>query len=64
MVSAQETEECMTLDWQVLVIAFIALSLRLLAVSPGLHGVEIDGQLKGRNHRGHDSIKIAAARDR
>jgi hypothetical protein len=38
----------MTLDWQVLVIAFIALSLRLLAVSPGLHGVEIDGQLKGR----------------
>jgi hypothetical protein len=54
----------MTLDWQVLVIAFIALSLRLLAVSPGLHGVEIDGQLKGRNHRGHDPIKIAATRDR
>ena len=54
----------MTLDWQVLVIAFIVLSLRLLAVSPGLHGVEIDGQLKGRNHRGHDPIEIAAARDR
>ena len=27
----------MTLDWQVLVIAFIALSLRLLTVSPGLY---------------------------
>jgi hypothetical protein len=53
----------MTLDWQVLVIAFIALSLRLRAVSPGLHGVEIDGQLKSRNHRGHDPIKLAAARD-
>ena len=54
----------MTLDWQVLVIAFIALSLRLRAVSPGLHGIEIDGQLKSLNHRGHDPIKIAAARDR
>ena len=54
----------MTVDWQVLVIAFIALSLRLLAVSPGLHGVEIDEQLKGRNHAGRDPIKIAAARDR
>jgi hypothetical protein len=54
----------MTLDWQVLVVAFIALSLRLLAVSPGLHGVEIDGQLKCWNRRGPDPIKIAAARDR
>jgi hypothetical protein len=54
----------MTLDWQVLVIAFIALSLRLLAVSPGLHGVEIDGQLKGRNHHRRDPIKIAGSGDR
>jgi hypothetical protein len=48
----------MTLDWQVLVIAFIALSLRVLAVSPGLHRVEVEGQLKGPDHRGDDRIKI------
>jgi hypothetical protein len=54
----------MTLDWQVLVVAFITLSLRLLAVSPGQQGFEIDGQLKDRNHRGHDPIKIATVRDR
>lgn len=44
----------MTLDWQVLVIAFIALSLQLLAGEPDLRNVEIDGQLPDRNFPGHD----------
>jgi|HubBroStandDraft_6_1064221.scaffolds.fasta_scaffold1277986_2 hypothetical protein len=34
----------MTLDWQVLAIAFIAISLRLIPVGPDLNNAEIDGQ--------------------
>lgn len=45
----------MTLDWQVLVIAFIAISIQLLAGASDLQSVEIDGQLPDRNSIGNDS---------
>jgi hypothetical protein len=45
----------MALDWQVLAIAFIAISVQLLAGAPDLQSLEIDGQLPDRNSIGKDS---------
>ena len=55
----------MTLDWQVLVIAFIAISLRLLAVGRGLAGAGIDGRPSPlANADATHSINIMAVRQR
>lgn len=55
----------MALDCQVLVIAFIAISLRLLAIGPELNCAEIDGQPNPLgNAEATASINIMAVRQR
>jgi hypothetical protein len=55
----------MALDWQVLMIAFIAISLRLMAIYPEGDGTEIDGQPDPLgNAEATASINIMAVRQR
>ena len=44
----------MTLDWQVLIVAFVAVSLRLMAMSADLNVVEAYDELHRQDRRSRD----------
>ena len=44
----------MTLDWQVLIVAFVAVSLRLMAMSADLNVVEANDELHRQDRRSRD----------
>jgi hypothetical protein len=44
----------MTLDWQVLIVAFVAVSLRFMAMSADLNVVEANDELHRQDRRSRD----------